>query len=93
MARVREAVARRFPSGSRVTRPAGGSALWVELPKSIDARELCVEALRAGVSIAPGALFTISDDYRNCLRLNATYWSEQIDQALRTLGALATAMT
>jgi DNA-binding transcriptional MocR family regulator len=93
MARVRETAARRFPSGSRVTRPAGGSVLWVELPESIDATALSAEALRAGISVAPGALFTAGDAYRNCLRLNATYWSVQIEQALQTLGALATAMT
>jgi DNA-binding transcriptional MocR family regulator len=92
MAQVREAVARCFPSGSRVSRPSGGSVLWVELPASIDATALSAQALRAGISVAPGALFTVGDGYRNCLRLNATYWSERIDQALQTLGALATAM-
>src|SRR6185503_12381467 len=34
--RVRHAVARYFPDGTRVSRPAGGHMLWVELPARTD---------------------------------------------------------
>ena len=92
MAHVRDAIGRYFPQGTCVTRPEGGTVLWVEMPEQVDARALYQEALRAGIAIAPGALFTTGANYRNCFRLNATFWSDRIDKALRTLGELAGTM-
>ena len=49
---------------------------------------------RRGTSIttAPGALFSVKDRYRNCLRMNCGLpWTDTIETALRTLGALAKA--
>ena len=42
-----EAIAQYFPKGTKVTRPAGGFVLWVELPPKVDALELFRRA-RAG---------------------------------------------
>ncbi|MBN1421711.1 MAG: PLP-dependent aminotransferase family protein [Planctomycetes bacterium] len=53
-----EAIARHFPDEARPTLPRGGLALWVELPRGWDPAALLVEARRAGVVFAPGALFT-----------------------------------
>ncbi len=90
VARVRGAVGRHFPLGTRVTRPEGGFVLWVEMPDGVDAFRLYEEALKAGISIAPGTLFTTTGDrYRNCIRLNAAFWSERTEQALETLGGMA----
>ncbi|PWB66137.1 MAG: GntR family transcriptional regulator [Deltaproteobacteria bacterium] len=90
VARVRDAVGRHFPLGTRVTRPEGGYVLWVEMPDGVDAFRLYEGALKAGISIAPGTLFTATGDrYRNCIRLNAAFWSERTEQALETLGAMA----
>lgn len=86
---VREAIGRYFPDGTRVTRPAGGYILWVELPEGMDSRKLYEAALQEGISIAPGTIFTMGDKYRNCFRLNAAIWSERTEQALETLGGLA----
>jgi DNA-binding transcriptional MocR family regulator len=94
VAQVRDAVGRHFPRGTRVTRPEGGFVLWVEMPKEVDAFRLYEEALRKGISIAPGTIFTTTGDkFSNCIRLNAAFWSERIEQALETLGGMAEAIT
>lgn len=89
MEKVRDAVARNFPPGTRVTRPEGGFVLWVEMPERIDASRLYEEARKKGIGIAPGTLFSTAGRYANCIRLNAAFWSERVEQALETLGGLA----
>lgn len=86
---VREAVSRHFPTGTRVSRPEGGYILWVEMPEGFNAFRLYEAALREGIGIAPGTIFTLGEGYGNCFRLNAAFWSEQVEQALETLGGLA----
>ncbi len=89
MEKVRDTVGRRFPLGTRVTRPEGGFILWVEMPEEIDAFRLYESALKKGISLAPGTLFSSGDRFGNCIRLNAAFWSERVEQALETVGALA----
>ncbi|NBC46804.1 MAG: aminotransferase class I/II-fold pyridoxal phosphate-dependent enzyme [Gammaproteobacteria bacterium] len=87
--RVIDAVGRHFPAGTRVTRPGGGFVVWVELPKGADALGLQERALAAGISIAPGPMFSSHGGYRHCLRLNcALPWSPQTEAALARLGRL-----
>ena len=92
MEKTRDAVARHFPPGTRVTRPGGGFVLWVEMPEGIDASRLHEEARKKGIGIAPGALFSMAGRYGNCLRLNAAFWSERVEQALETVGEMAARM-
>jgi len=92
IAKIRDVVGRHFPEGTRVTRPDGGFILWVEMPEKVDAFRLYEEALKKGISIAPGTLFSTAGRYGNCIRLNAAFWSERVEQALETLGAMAGAM-
>jgi DNA-binding transcriptional MocR family regulator len=93
VAQVRDAVGRHFPKGTRVTRPEGGFVLWVEMPEEINSLMLYEEALQKGISIAPGVVFTTTGDkFSNCIRLNAAFWSERIEQALETLGGMAEAL-
>jgi DNA-binding transcriptional MocR family regulator len=87
--RMAQGVTDYFPQGTRVTRPAGGFVLWVELPAQVDSLKLYECALQEGITIAPGPIFTTKQKYRNCIRLNAGYWSERTDRALATLGRLA----
>ena len=84
-----------FPSDTRVTRPAGGFVLWLELPKPLASRPLFSEALDEGICFAPGDLFSASGRYGNCLRLSCGHsWDARIEQGLMRLGALAsTAMS
>ena len=42
------------------------------------------------INTAPGALFSVKDRYRNCLRMNCGLpWSDAVEAAVRTLGELA----
>jgi DNA-binding transcriptional MocR family regulator len=92
VAHFRDAISRHFPEGTRVTRPAGGSVVWVEMPGKFNSLTLWERALEEGIAIAPGMLFSTTRDFRNCIRLNAAYWSDRVAKALRTLGRLAKEM-
>jgi DNA-binding transcriptional MocR family regulator len=73
-----------------VTRPTGGFLLWVELPEAINALELYRQAMQHQISIVPGLIFSATQKYPNCIRLNCgNPGSEEIDQAIATLGQLA----
>ncbi len=63
--------------------------LWVEFPEYVDSLKLYERALEAGITIAPGPIFSAKQKYRNCIRLNAGYWSDAIERAVATLGQLA----
>jgi DNA-binding transcriptional MocR family regulator len=87
-----EAVSRHFPPGTRVSRPAGGYFLWVELPAGIDALALQREACALGISLAPGPMFSARGAFGNCMRLNYGHpWSAAMAGAVATLGRLAAA--
>jgi DNA-binding transcriptional MocR family regulator len=79
-----------FPDGTRVSQPAGGFVLWVELPPAVSTRALFHQALENGVCFAPGDVFSASDRYSNCMRLSCGQsWDERMERGLRRLGALA----
>lgn len=83
------AIAKYFPSTTRVTRPCGGYFLWVELPEHVDSLQLFSMALAQGISIAPGPMFSATRSYRNCIRLNYGYpWSDEMENAMAVLGKL-----
>lgn len=84
-------IVRHFPQGTRVTRPEGGYFHWVELPSQIDALQLHELALAQQISIAPGRLFSASDSYRHCVRINYGHPDDaRCERAIRTVGELAT---
>lgn len=88
--RLARAVETSFPPGTRVSRPTGGFALWVELPRGFDSRALFDTALEHGICFAPGDVFSASRRFRNCLRLSAgSVWSERVGNGVRQLGELA----
>ncbi len=90
MERVTHAVARHFPEGTRVTRPSGGFVLWVVMPAGLDAIEIYEQAVKEGIGIAPGSMFSAASRYRNCMRINcAIDWSERAERALARIGELA----
>jgi DNA-binding transcriptional MocR family regulator len=81
-----------FPKGTRVSQPAGGFVLWVELPNAVSTRTLFHQALENGVCFAPGDVFSASDRYGNCMRLSCGQsWDARIENGLRRLGVLANA--
>lgn len=88
--RYREAIALHWPAGTCVSAPAGGMALWLELPPQVQGQALFEAALARGIGTLPGHLFSNRGDYDRHLRLSCGQpWSEQVDDALRTLGGLA----
>jgi DNA-binding transcriptional MocR family regulator len=84
------AIAEYFPAGTRITRPAGGFVLWVELPAKVDALELFRRARAERIGIAPGPMFTTTKRYRNCIRVGCGHlWSAKIEMGLMRLGQLS----
>lgn len=89
VARMSDAVMNYFPEGTRISQPAGGFVLWVELPNDIDGFDLARRALSQGVSIAPGTLFSASGKFKNFIRLScARAWDARLERALLTLARL-----
>jgi DNA-binding transcriptional MocR family regulator len=90
VAQMTRAIEKAFPEGTKVTRPAGGFVLWLELPRPLKSRELFGQALEEGICFAPGDVFSASGRYRNCLRLSCGHpWNARIEKGVTTLGALA----
>lgn len=89
--RMLQAICDYFPAETCVTQPTGGHVLWLEMPNGFDALKLYECALRRGIRIVPGPIFSASGkSYRRCFRLNtALLWSEKIDKAMQVLGLLA----
>jgi len=86
---VRQAIAKYFPEGTRISRPAGGYMVWVELPPKVNALKLYRAALAEHISILPGTIFSATGRYKNYIRINCSpAWSETVDRALLTLGRL-----
>jgi len=88
--RMTRSISEHFPAGTKVTRPKGGFVLWVEMPVEVSSIELYRKAITHGISIAPGPIFTARHDCDHYIRLNAGYpWSDEIENAIATLGRLA----
>lgn len=85
-----DTIAQFFPEGTRTSRPQGGLALWVEFDKSLDTVELYELALKQKISIAPGRMFTLQEQYHNCMRLCfGLPWNDDLKLKLKKLGSLA----
>ena len=83
---------RHFPGGTKISRPKGGHVLWVQMPERVDALALYERAIEKNISIAPGPLFSTKGLYKNFIRLNATFYEEGQEGAIRTLGHLVGGM-
>jgi len=83
------AATRYFPANTRVTKPAGGYFLWFEFPEQVDSLQLFQLALAQGISLAPGPIFSASQRFQNCARLNYGYpWDDRSEQAMAMLGRI-----
>ncbi len=80
-------VAEHFPEGTRTSKPVGGAVLWIELPENVNSEHLFEEAIRNGISIAPGLIFSPCTCYQNFIRLSFGHpWSEEIEHSIAWLG-------
>ena len=81
-----------FPEETRISRPQGGLALWIELPKQVNTFDLYNTALKYKISIAPGMMFTLQKQFNNCMRLSyGLPWNEKLENSLKQLGKLVKA--
>ena len=75
-----------LPEGTLITQPRGGFVLWLALPEGIESLKLLENALTRGVAFSPGILFSASDKYLNCLRINCSMQvTDQVDNALKVI--------
>lgn len=84
------AIAEYFPEDTKTSRPQGGLALWVELNKNIDTTELFEVAMKKKICIAPGRMFTLQNQFQNCMRLcTGLQWTDELKFKLKQLGDIA----
>jgi DNA-binding transcriptional MocR family regulator len=89
-----QAIIRYFPPDTKVSRPQGGFILWLELNKKVNAFRLRAEAMKHGISVVPGKIFSSSNNYANCVRISfGKPWSVEVDDGLMLLGKLVKKMT
>jgi DNA-binding transcriptional MocR family regulator len=76
----------------RASRPAGGMALWVELPEGTTASALAARGVAHGVRVAPGPRFGVDGGFEQRLRLPFTQPPERLAEAVRRLAAAEDAL-
>ncbi|UCF26373.1 MAG: PLP-dependent aminotransferase family protein [Ralstonia sp.] len=88
--RMAEAIAGCFPAGTRLSVPAGGLAMWVELPPNVSATALFDVALAEGIRIAPGTMFSNLNRFDHYFRICfGLPYTAEVEAALAQLGELA----
>lgn len=86
---MRACVLEHFPAETKITKPTGGSALWLELP-GLDSIRFFYEAKALGVGVAPGVVFSARDKFNCFVRLSyGSLWTEESAKGIRALGQLA----
>jgi DNA-binding transcriptional MocR family regulator len=89
MRRYGLALGEELPSGSRMTAPAGGSLLWVQIP-GVDGTSLYRALLQRGIGVFPGEIFSVSAIHRDFIRVSCGHpWSPSIERAIGMLGQVA----
>jgi DNA-binding transcriptional MocR family regulator len=84
--RYTQAITTYFPEETRVTRPQGGFALWLELGKKGDGYKVHKQALKLNIGIAPGQIFSSKGQFSNCFRISfGLPWSDRVDAGLKQL--------
>lgn len=83
-----EAMDTYFPKAAKWNQPKGGLFLWVELPESLNATDLLMEAVNRGVAYIPGSNFYTTNT-NNHIRLNYSHPSiDDIVEGIKILGDL-----
>jgi DNA-binding transcriptional MocR family regulator len=83
-----------LPADTKISRPQGGLVLWLELNKKVNAFQLYQEAMKYQVSIAPGRIFAMSDQYSNYLRMGfGKPWNDETERGIRIIGNLVKKMS
>jgi len=86
-----DSIEKSFPEKIYFTRPVAGYVTWVKLPDicKINGTELASLALKEGIAIVPGLLFSTSEKYQRYIRLSSSgYWSDKKEKAVEVLGII-----
>lgn len=87
--RMRALIAEHFPNEVCISKPQGGSVLWVRCRSHVDTSQIFSQAIDQGVSFAPGQIFSPSGKYKNFMRISyGVKWCHSIEQAVKSLGQL-----
>ena len=87
--RMRALIAEHFPSEVCISKPQGGSVLWIRCQSHVNTSDFFQQSLEQGVSFAPGIIFSPSGKYANYMRISyGVQWGEQVENAIKTLGKL-----
>lgn len=79
-----------FPMNIKISQPQGGLSLWIEFSEEIDTIALYDLAMKKGISIAPGRMFTLQNQYNNSMRLCfGLPWDVQLEGKIKQIGLLA----
>ena len=89
MDNLRKDVSELFPQGTRMTDPRGGYTLWVELPGNITGIDVYEKAIKEGIAIVPGGLFSQTNHFNNFIRLDAGCYTDSIRPAIKRLGEIS----
>jgi len=88
-----DAITEFFPEGTKVSRPQGGLALWVEFDKKVNTSDLFDIAIKQKISIAPGRMYTLQDQFENCMRVSlGLVVTEEVRGKLKVLGRMVRGM-
>lgn len=80
------AISKYFPEDTKLVVPTGGLSIWIALPGGIDGFNFQKKALRQGIGICPGHIFSSLAYYHNYIRLNyCPLWSNKMEKAIKTL--------
>jgi DNA-binding transcriptional MocR family regulator len=75
-----------LPPGARMTAPAGGVLIWVQLP-GVDGTAVYRSLLQQGVGVFPGEIFSLRGKHRSFVRISCgAGWSPSIERAVGLLG-------
>lgn len=87
--RYTQAIAQYFPEGTKISRPEGGYALWIELDKRVNAFELHQLAIAQNISIAPGQIFSVDGRFTNFIRISfGLTFDDVVEESFKVMGQL-----
>ncbi len=93
MMRTALEIQRRFPAGTRLTLPRGGSLLWIQLPPAVDGLEVYRQAFARGISIVPGVVCSNARRFANFIQMScAAPFTARIRRAVAVLGGIVTSL-
>lgn len=86
---IRAEILKHFPKGTQVSSPAGGFLFWINC-LGINIEKFCAMANTAGISVAPGIIFSSAGELQHALRLSfGMNTSTQVLRAIAQLGSIA----